>query len=153
VARYRSAEIGPTWFAGAVLSVSGGGVVGAAMGILVGFFYNHGLAGPVLGLLVGAIVGLLLGVLAALTIAPATAWFLHLPALQGSFQPRVVLAARVLVSVLTVVGWTFLVVVTSDGVGHALGDLAFWWMLAVLLAFGWWATARVVTVSNIAAGR
>jgi hypothetical protein len=152
VARYRSANVGSTWFAGAVLSVSGGALIGAAVGTIVGFFSAGGLAGPALGLLVGAIVGLLLGVLAALTIAPTLAWFLRLPALQGSFLPRVELVARVLVALLTVAGWTLIVVGTSEGVGGAVGEVSFWWMLAVLLVFGWWATARVVMVSNTASG-
>jgi hypothetical protein len=150
VARYRSADIGSTWLRGAALAVVGGGVVGAGAGAIVGFFTNAGLAGLLLGMLVGVVLGLLLGVLAALTIAPALAWFLHVPGLQGSAESRVLMVGRVLVVVLTIVGWTILTLITSEGVGSALGDFTFWWMLAVLVGFGWWGTGRVVTVSNVA---
>ena len=61
-----------------------------------------------------------------------------------------VTVCRGLVAVLTVVGWTILSLITSEGVGAAVGDFSFWWMLAVLVGFGWWATGRVVTVSNVA---
>jgi hypothetical protein len=150
VARYRSADIGSTWLRGAALAVVGGGVIGAAAGGIIGFFTNAGLAGLLLGMLVGAVLGLLVGVLAALTIAPALAWFLHVPGLQGSAEPRVVMVGRVFVAVLTVVGWTILTVVTNEGVGSALADFTFWWVLVVLVGFGWWGTGRVVTVSNVA---
>jgi hypothetical protein len=152
VDRYRSGDIGPTWFAGAVLAVSGGGAIGAVAGALVGFFYNAGLIGPALGLPVGMVVGLLLGVLAALTIAPALAWFLHLPALQGSSRRRVVSAARFLVATLTVMGWSLLALITSNGVGAAIGNVRFWLILAVLVSYGRWATPRVVKASNVASG-
>jgi hypothetical protein len=150
VARYRSGDIGATWLTGAVLAVAGGGALGAVAGAIDGFLTNVGLTGPALGLVVGIVVGLFLGVLAALTIAPALAWFLHVPGLQGAVEPKVVIVGRVLVAVLTVVGWTILSLISSEGVGAALGDLSFWWMLAVLVGFGWWATERVVTASNVA---
>jgi hypothetical protein len=130
---------GQLWINGAVLAIGGGGAVGAVVGAISGVFVA-GVAGFFVGAIFGGFAGVLAGSVGSITAAPALAWFLNRDEFRRRPTRVVVRGARLLVAFVTVVVW-FVVWSPSGGSYTAA---SFWWLLLVMLAFGWWATGRVV---------